>query len=203
MNQKILNILKVVGFCLLVVDLEAQQASVISNYSAKKHRLNQKGMVVLTTWASANILSGISCFVSKDPTEKYFYGMNAGWGAVNLAIALPALMQKEKQYNSKFDLKKDQLKTERIFLINAGLDVVYIGAGAALIEISKNQLDAKRKHMYAGFGNSFILQGIGLLAFDLSMWSLNKKMHGKHLRPILENTQIGLSPGGFKFNLNF
>ena len=84
MNQKVLNILKVVAFFLLVVDLEAQEVEKIRLLSDKKQQINRKGMVILTSWASVNVLSGVGYFVSGDYKEQSFYGMNGAWGIVNL-----------------------------------------------------------------------------------------------------------------------
>ena len=54
-------------------------------------------MIVLTSWASANIVgSGIGYALTKSEEEKNFYLMNASWGVINLGIALPGLLSKAK-----------------------------------------------------------------------------------------------------------
>lgn len=203
MNQKILNILKVVAFSILVVDLEAQHADPLSDFTQKSHQINQKGMVVLTAWSSVNILSGSAYFVSKDPTEKYFYAMNAGWGIINLGIALPGLLAKPKAFSSKHKVLESQTKTEKIFLANAMLDIAYMTGGVLLNEMSKNQTNADRKAMFKGFGNSVILQGAGLFAFDLGMVIVNNKTRKKHLNKLIENSEISFHSNQLRYKLNF
>jgi hypothetical protein len=206
MTQKILNILKVVVFLLPVAGIEAQVTNAYADvgvYAEKKHKINRHGMIVLTSWASVNIISGTGYFISGSKREQYLYAMNAAWGAVNLAIALPGLVSKKKSYNSKNELLKDQLKTEKVFIINAALDLVYIGGGFVLNEVSKNQLDRNHSVMLAGFGDSFMVQGAGLLVFDTAMWLLNKNHRKKQLVPILENTQISLNGRGIKLSCHF
>jgi hypothetical protein len=194
-TQHIHNILKVVGFLLLVVDSRAQSAeNELNNYAEKRYNLNKKGMIVLTTWASANIISGSAYFITGSKEEKYFYAMNAAWGVINLSIAVPGLSGKKQGYSSKEKLYKDQLKTEKIFAVNAVLDVLYIGGGFGLKEVAKNQSDMNKKAMFSGFGNSFLLQGAGLLAFDITMWTLNRKNRKKHLSRLMNNTEISLNP---------
>lgn len=179
MIQKVLNILKVVAFSLLVADLEAQDTVFVKKLALQKHQLNNRGMVFLTSWASVNIASGTAVLITHSYEEKCFYAMNAGWGAVNLAIALPSLLSKPKTYSATQQLSSDLKKTEKIFLINAGLDIVYIGAGIGAIELSKSRQNAKDREMYRGFGKSFVLQGSALLFFDGLMYQMNKKLRKK------------------------
>ncbi len=202
--QQLHNILKVVAFILPLVGLRAQSAeNELNNYAEKKHDLNNNGMIVLTSWASANIVSGSAYFITGSQEEKYFYGMNAIWGVVNLSIAIPGLLAKKQTYFDKEKLYKDQLKTERIFAINAALDVIYIGGGFALKEVAKNQSDMNNKALFSGCGNSFILQGSGLLMFDIIMWKANRNNRKKHLSPILNNTAISVLPSGINMRLKF
>jgi collagenase-like PrtC family protease len=49
------------------------------------------------------------------------------------------------------------VKTENLYLINAGLDVVYIGTGFLLKHFSINNLN--KQNLLKGHGNSVILQG--------------------------------------------
>ena len=67
MNLKIPNILKVVAFSLPLVSLHAQDAISLDDFVQKKQSLKNNGMIVLTTWASANIISGAAYFSTKSP----------------------------------------------------------------------------------------------------------------------------------------
>lgn len=179
MIQKVLNILKVVGFFLLVADLEAQDTLFVKKMARQKHQLNKNSMVFLTSWASVNILSGSAVLISNSYEEKCFYAMNSGWGAVNLAIALPSLLSKPKTYSDITKLSENLRKTEKVFLLNAGLDALYIAAGITAIEYSKQQKSIKQKEMFSGFGKSVVIQGATLLVFDGIMFQLNKNLRKK------------------------
>lgn len=202
MNQKVLNILKVVAFFLLVVDLEAQEVEKIRLLSEKKQQINRKGMVVLTSWASVNVLSGVGYFVSGDYKEQCFYGMNGAWGIVNLSIALPALLMESKQPDSMKKLIDNQQKTEKIFLINSALDVVYVAGGITLYHWSNLQKNEQQKLMFSGFGNSIIMQGAALLIFDTSMFLANRKFRKKELNDS-RNLQISFAPNQIRINYRF
>jgi hypothetical protein len=206
MTHKILNILKVVAFLLPVAGIEAQvtnNSDILKDYVQKKHAINHDGMIVLTSWASVNILSGAGYFTSTSKHDQYFFAMNAAWGAVNMAIAVPGLLSNKKAYYSKSELLKDQLKTEKVFLVNAALDVIYIGGGFVLKEVSKNQSDKDHVAMFSGFGDSFLVQGVGLLVFDINMYLLNRSHRKKHLMPIMKDAQISMNTKGFQIRFLF
>ena len=203
MKHKMYNILKVVVFSLYVVSLRAQSAYSIKDFADKRYQLSKRGMTVLTTWASINIVSGAGYFVSNSPEEKYFYAMNAGWGLINLGIALPSLLAKNKEYKSKISLLNDHTKTEKVFLANAMLDLTYITAGFLLKEVSKNQSGINDRNLCSGFGNSFIVQGSALLVFDAAMTYLNVKLRKKHLDPILNDVSITINSSGFGIKYSF
>lgn len=202
MNQKVLNILKVVVFFLLVVDLEAQEAEKIKLLNTKKYKLNHQGMIVLTTWSSVNILSGADYFMSNDTKERNFYAMNAAWGVVNLSIALPSLLIRPKEEVSMQKLKENQRRTENIFLINSILDVAYVGGGFTLKHLANLEKYKDKKEQFDGFGNSILLQGSALLIFDTSMYLLNRNFRKKEL-PGIENIKVAFTPNyiqiGYKF----
>lgn len=163
-------------------------------FELNKNKLNKNGMVVLTSWASANLIVGaVGYGTSKNFQEKEFHLMNASWGAINLAISLPGLLSKPKPASSLFQLQKQQTTTEKIFLANAMLDVVYISGGFYLKEMAKNQADIKLQQRFNGFGNSVILQGAGLMVFDAVMTILNNQHRKKHLEPILQKTSLSFS----------
>lgn len=202
MIQKVLNILKVVAFSLLVADLEAQDTVSVKNWTLEKQQLNKRGMVFLTSWASVNIASGTAALITHSYEEKCFYAMNSGWGLVNLVIAVPSLVAKPKTYSNTQQLSTDLKRTEKMFLINAGLDVVYIGAGIGAMEFAKSRQNIKEKEMYSGFGKSFIVQGTALLFFDAFMYQMNKKLRIK-VKANQQQVALFVSPSNFHFIYRF
>jgi MFS family permease len=192
-------------FCVSFKCIIAQTDSIIQHFDERKNRLNHNGMIVLTSWAGANIAgSAVGYALTNSYEEKQFYIMNGAWGVINLGIALPGLLSKQKPAISIYDIQKNQTKLEKIFLANAILDIVYITGGFYLKEYGSHQEDIKKKQMYNGFGNSVILQGAGLMAFDVAMTLLNNRNRNRHLDPFLKKASISFSGNfvklGYKFN---
>jgi hypothetical protein len=138
-------------------------------------KINSTGMYVLGGWAVANIAGGAVGWAKSTGSAKYFHQMNLFWNTVNLGIAGFAL------YNNLTDdislLSSDEMllkhtKTENLYLINAGLDVVYIGTGFLLKHLSVSNLN--KQDLLKGYGNSIILQGGFLMIFDLIMWGIQR-----------------------------
>jgi hypothetical protein len=162
-------------------------------------------MIVLSSWAGANIIgSGVGYALTNSYEEKEFYLMNGAWGIINLGIALPGLLSKVKPTPTLYDLQKNQTKIEKLFLANAILDVAYISGGFYLKEYGNNQTDIKKQQMYHGFGNSVIIQGAGLMVFDMAMTILNNRNRKKHLDPFLKKASVSFSGNfvklGYRFN---
>jgi len=184
---------------------QSQNDSIIKQFDSKKNKINHNGMIVLSSWAGANIVgSGIGYALTTREEEKNFHLMNASWGVINLAIALPGLLAKEKTSATIYDLQKSQTQIEKLFLANALLDVVYMSGGFYMKSYASNQTDIKKQERFDGFGNSVIIQGAGLMAFDLAMTILNNRNRKKHLDPFLKKASVSFTGNyiklGYRFN---
>jgi hypothetical protein len=118
----------------------------------------------------------------------YFHQMNLFWNTVNLSIAGIALysnLQADFGMWSADEILDRQLKTQRIFLINAGLDILYMGAGGMLKHIASRY--PNRQERLIGYGNSVLLQGAFLFVFDLVMFGIQRS----HRLDFLEQIAIG------------
>jgi MFS family permease len=176
----------------------------INDFDNRKNKLQHDGMVVLGSWASANIIgSAIGYGLSTSNEEKEFYIMNGSWGLINLGLALPALLTKPKPTASLYDLQRNQTKFEKIFLANAVLDVAYIAGGFYLKEYASNQSALKDQERFNGFGNAIILQGAGLMAFDIAMTLLTAKNRRTHLDPFLKKTYFSFSGNSLRLGYRF
>ena len=103
------------------------------------------------------------------------------------------LAGKEKELTLEHSLKK-QARVEKLFLVNAGLDVAYIAGGLYMKERSKNSFDNRDK--LKGYGESVIVQGAALLLFDGLMYALHTN-NGKPLFDLASKVAIGAGPAGF------
>lgn len=182
-----------------------QNDSIVKQFDDRKNHLNHNGMIVLTSWAGANIVgSAVGYGLTKSYEEQQFYIMNGAWGLINLGIALPGILSKAKPTPTLYDLQKNQTKIEKLFLANALLDVAYISGGFYLKEYGSNQTDIKKQQLYNGFGNSVIIQGAGLMLFDMAMTVLNNRNRKTHLDPFLKKASISFTGNtvrlGYKFH---
>lgn len=179
------------------ISVSAQYTNYTDFYQ-QSMKTNNTGMFVLGGWAIANIATGGIGWAKNSGSLKYFNQMNLFWNTVNLSIAGFALYSNYQQEILKLSeegMLQNHLKVENLYLINGGLDVVYIGTGFLLKHLStKNE---KRKHLLHGYGNSIILQGAFLFVFDLVMWGIQRNHRLEflnNLEPVLtsaEFTEIG------------
>ncbi|MES1222883.1 MAG: hypothetical protein ABUT20_45745 [Bacteroidota bacterium] len=162
--------------------------------NAERIRITKNGMLVLGSWGAANLIVGAIGLSSSTGQAKYFHQMNFIWGSVNLAIAGSSLlaMKKRRTDISLSQSLKSQSAIEKTFLINGGLDLVYLTAGFYCMEKCKNQVNPDK---YKGYGKSLFVQGGSLLLFDVIMYITNLN-HGKQLYKVLDKVQFsGYSVG--------
>ena len=132
---------------------------------------NNAGMYVLGGWALANMAAGAYGWAAFEGEKKYFSQMNLFWNIVNLSIAGFALYS---NYSTDLlslgdgEIMTKHLKTERLFLINSGLDVAYTDAGILMRHLGTGS--ERRGDLLKGYGNAVILQGGFLLVFDIVMY---------------------------------
>ena len=186
-------------FCLILffpissfAEIQTLDTSAFKNEFVYK---KQMGLYTLGTWALTNIGLGTYGYYNSSGQNKYFHQMNVFWNFVNIGLAGYGLAN---SYGSElaFDgLLDEKLNLENVLLINAGLDVLYIGSGVFMKYKNWN----KNQDRFIGYGNSLILQGSFLLVFDLGFRELLKTVEN----PILQNTQLMFSPNSFSLNFYF
>ena len=154
---------------------------------------NRTGMYVLGGWALANLATGATGWAKADGSAKYFHQMNFFWNTVNLGIAgysFYAFSQMEPLRMSPQELMDQHMLYEKLFLINAGLDVAYVGTGFLLRHLSA--ANKKRPDMLKGYGSSLVLQGGFLFLFDGVMYFIQRD----NRLDFLGDMHLGLVPGG-------
>lgn len=191
-------ILFIVGFLFVFPDLlHAQNASFdAQDYAQKSFDLQKKGMIVLGTWATLNLLTGSAGNFLSAKDTKYFHQMNAGWNIVNLGIAGYALYnlgQTDPLSLSYSESVSELQNLDKILLFNAGLDFGYMAAGAWLWERGLRK-DSQRLE---GYGKSLILQGGFLLAFDLILYFMHSPITNDL---ISQANRFQITASGFRIN---
>lgn len=167
-------------------------------FNTSRYQTTKTGMAVLGGWAVANIGVGVAGWAnSKGGQNKYFYQMTAIWGAADLGAAILGYTgNKNNSLNAAESLKAQQ-KIEKIFLINGGLDLVYIGTGVFLNHRGSINGSAQLK----GYGSALIPQGIFLLLFDGTMYATHRS-DGNKLRRFLAKNPIGFNGREIGINIS-
>ena len=168
----------------------------VTDFQKEFNSINENLMLSLGSYALANFaISGVAYFSSEDEYSKRYHEMNVMWNTVNMGLALPGYIKARRggQPMTRAEMLKAQKKTESIFLINDVLDLGYIATGIWIREVAPNQLD--QEDLFKGYGNSLILQGSFLLAFDAVAYYIHHN-HGKKLpafeKVSLSSTQLGI-----------
>ena len=167
----------------------------VQRYQSEFNNINENLMLGLGSYAVTNfVVGGIGYATSQDEATKHFHEMNVMWNTVNLGLAVPGYLKAKRGGKALTfeEMIKEQKKTEIIFLVNDVLDLGYIATGIWMRNEAVNQGD--RADMFKGYGNSLILQGSFLLAFDAYAYYLHRN-HGKQL-PMLDKVSVHTSGAG-------
>ena len=170
------------------------QQSRVDQFNRQQAKLVRNSMVVLGSWSTANLLySGISIGGAKG-SAKYFHQMNLAWSGVNIGLAaLGYFGNRNRDGLGYLESIKKQSTIEKIFLLNAGLDVAYIAGGFYLKERGRTAIQNPLRA--EGFGNSIVLQGAALLLFDGIMYFVHQK-HGRQLYQLGKNIRVAATANG-------
>ena len=174
----------------------------LQDFNTQRYKTDQRLMLSLGSWASVNIVgSGIAWARSNSEENKYFHQMNVMWNLVNLGLAIPGYIKakKDNSVTSVYHLLEAQRKTETVFLVNAGIDLAYIGLG---ITTQKPCTKCRKSSQFMGYGNSMILQGGFLLLFDWIAYSTHRKNAKNQLAPILQKIEPSDQGIGLKYKLD-
>lgn len=159
---------------------------------------NKTGMYVLGTWALGNIITGGIGWGQATGKNKYFHQMNLFWNTVNLGIAsfgyINTINTDMASLTGEGMLAKHQM-FENILLINAGLDIGYMGLGYYMTHAAKTK--EKHKNMYKGYGQSIMLQGAFLFVLDLAMYVVQRDLRNDFLGG--EMLELSFSPQHLSF----
>jgi hypothetical protein len=154
-------------------------------FFSRSMAINNTGMYVLGGWAVANLATGGVGWSRTTGSAMYFHQMNFFWNTVNLGIAgfaLYSATQMEPLRMSYQELMDQHMRYKNLYLINAGLDVVYMGTGFLLRHLSARS--SNRADLLMGYGNSVILQGGFLFLFDGVMYLLQQQHQVKFLKDL-------------------
>lgn len=182
------------GFTLLIsVSAKSQESNSLDIFNKEKNKTTRAGMTVLTVWGMGNLGWGLIASGQTTGSNKYFHQMNAMWGGINTALGvLGYLGARQSKKLSLSATVRSQYATEKTYILNAGLDLAYIGGGLYLKERAKTT--NKKPDRLKGYGESIILQGAGLFLLDATMFAIHN-IHGKKLNGLLDKATLAVAPG--------
>ena len=175
------------------------QAQTHEEFYTRSLDINKSGMYFLGGWALANMATGTYGWIRYEGEKKYFHQMNAAWNVVNAGIAIYALFDMagtDISALSADEMKRKHIRSENLFLINAGLDILYMAGGAWMIHAADR--NEKRRNLLRGYGQSVILQGAFLFLFDLVKFGIQYN----HRMNFTESTaNLGLTGNGITLSI--
>ena len=177
-------------------------AQPLLQFNQERLQTDKRLMLGLGSWAGANFLvSGVGWATVPKGEAYYFHQMNVLWNTVNIGLAIPGYFNAKKSNpNLTFaETIKKQNKTEKIFLINTGLDIAYISSGLLLRSNAKTNLS--KRDQFNGFGTSLLMQGGFLFLFDLTAYVLHNQHAKKSLYPKMNSIELSTSGLGIKWNI--
>lgn len=153
-----------------------------------RNRITRDAMLTLGGFAVANITSGFLVASGTRGETKYVWRMNAYWNLINLGVAGLGYMGLRMAMSRKYSLSENeraQLSIEKTYVLNFGLDLVYITGGLYLRQRGFSEPNPDSRDQFRGYGTSIILQGSFLLLMDGVMIALhhrNSNRLNEHLR---------------------
>ncbi len=146
----------------------------LNEANVKRVNIQKTGMIILGSWALTNFaVSGYSMTRQED-RQFYFHQMNVLWNTVNLTIAGFGYAGAVRSGTDAgfAETLREYRSFSKVLAVNAALDVGYIAAGFYLK--SRGAGSEQHGERLIGYGNSLILQGGFLLAFDAVMLLINQ-----------------------------
>ncbi len=194
--------LVLLGFSFSIATAQAPLQTELDKINTQRLKLNKRGMIVLGSWAVANIGISGAMMPGSEGSTRSFHQMNIAWNAVNLGIAGLGYWGSHRAMKKNYDLTnsvKEQNKIQLSLMVNTGLDVGYMALGLYLRERSFNPAieDSDR---FLGWGNSLILQGGFLFAYDIIMQAVHARHGNRGIMKVLDRVQP--SPTGIGLSIN-
>ena len=161
---------------LLPEGLRAQDRTVRSVLAAEadrlivaRHRAERAHLARVGFWGGANIALGVALLLATRRAEhpgRHAFGVQTlAWGAVNTGIAAVGwwMLAPPDPSNSLAGLRAENTYYD-VLLVNMGLNVGYMGVGAALWAAGRHGVRSAAS--WRGHGRAVVLQGLGLFVLD-------------------------------------
>lgn len=194
--------MKQIVLIFIMLNAQSLKAQSLEQFNKERIQTDKRLMIGLGSWATTNfIVSGIGWATVPSGEAHYFHQMNVLWNTVNIGLAVPGYL-KAKKANSSLSFAetiRTQHKTEKIFLINTGLDIGYMAGGLLLRSAAKTNIG--KRDQFNGFGNSLLMQGGFLFFFDLTAYMIHNRHSKKSLDNLMNSVELSSSGLGLQWNI--
>lgn len=181
------------------ISLKAQS---LEQFNKERIQTDKRLMIGLGSWATTNfVVSGIGWATVPSGEAHYFHQMNVMWNTVNIGLAVPGYL-KAKKANSILSFAetiRTQHQTEKIFLINSGLDIGYMAGGLLLRSAAKT--NSTKHDQFNGYGTSLLMQGGFLFVFDLTAYMIHNHHSKKSLDKLMNSVELSSTGLGIQWNI--
>jgi hypothetical protein len=194
-----------VFFTLISFKVAIAQQNFNDSIAYSRNRTTEKAMIVLGSWAAANIATGFIIGSQTQGEAKYFWKMNAYWNLINGGLAVMGYLNARKAMTKKFGLAENeaaQSSIGKLYAFNFGLDFAYIAGGFFLREKGANETNLKSQDQLRGYGSSIIIQGGFLLLMDGVMIMIHHK-NAQRLNKKLQTMELASGPNGVGLRYSF
>jgi hypothetical protein len=190
---------------ILFVSIGIAQPDFNDSLSQSRNHITHEAMLTLGSWAMANIAGGFIIASQTQGETKYVWRMNAYWNFINLGLAGMGYINVRKAMLKRYSLSENlsaQEAIEKLYVLNLGLDLVYITGGFYLRERGNNQEKQNSRDQFKGYGTSIVIQGGFLLLMDAVMISLHHK-NTVRLNDKIRRLELNTSSGGLGMIYHF
>ena len=181
------------------------QQSFNDSLASSRNRITEGAMLTLGSFAAANIATGFIAASRAQGETKYIWRMNGYWNLINLGVAGLGYLGLRNAMTRTYTLsanERAQLAIEKTYVLNFGLDLVYIMGGFYLRQRGYGETTPDSRDRYKGYGTSIILQGGFLLLMDGVMIVLHHRNSNRlndHLRQL--ELRSGADGLGLRYSL--
>ena len=176
---------------LTALTLTAQPVD-LEQWNRERLATSKVAMLVLGGWATGNMVVGaIGLGTADNERVRFVHLGNLLFNAVNLGLALNTLIREWNEDPARKDAKQSLEAgehIEKVFFVNAALDLAYLAAAGLLWERGAAIPDQR----LVGLGQSLLIQGAWLAVFDLTMGIINARLTAK----LMEGITVSVTPMG-------
>jgi len=176
--------------------------SSIAELSSDRIASERRHLWRVLAWGGANAVGGGALWMTADDDPLQSVGLQSAlWGAVNVGIATVGLLRQDAEPDAAFgNAVRAERRYHDILLVNLGLNVGYMGVGAAMVIAGSQGVD--NADAWRGHGAALILQGLGLFVLDAVSWVASRSRLGD-LVVVPGDTSATAAPGGLGVTVRF